>query len=50
MERETVELDKTLVSVGFRVPKYLIEFVETFVDTSIGRHRSEVFRIFLEIL
>ncbi|MCH8908095.1 MAG: hypothetical protein IH840_13485 [Candidatus Heimdallarchaeota archaeon] len=45
-----VPKDQTYISVGFRIPKYLLDFVERYEDKSKKITKSEVFRKFLEIL
>ena len=42
--------DLTMTQIGFRLPQYLIDFVESYENEELKRTKSEVFRMFLTIL
>ncbi len=42
--------DSNLISVGFRIPKYLSDFIKSYEDEEKGIKKSDVFRMFLDIL
>jgi len=45
-----VELNYKMVSVGFRIPNYLADFIASFEDSKRGLNKSDIIRLILELL
>lgn len=48
--KNEIEKDNTLIPVSFRLPKYLIEFINKHHDPIHKISKSDIFRTFLDIL